>query len=65
MPKVKIYPFRLNENFLNGSKNDEEKLNSEIFREYFRYQNPPFLAKDLLKANQVKKSNSNLSYSFN
>ena len=57
MPKVKIYPFRINENF--------KKLNSEIFREYFRYQNPSFLAKDLLKANQVKKSNSNLSYSFN
>ena len=57
MPKVKIDPFRLNENF--------KKLNSEIFREYFRYQNPSFLAKDLLKANQVKKSNGNLSYSFN
>ena len=29
-------------------------MNSEIFRKYFVYQNPSFLAKYLLKANQVK-----------
>ena len=35
-------------------RNDKENINSGIFREYFRYHNPSFLAKDLLKANQIK-----------
>ena len=36
------------------NRNDEENINSEIFRKYFRNQKASFLSKDLLKANQVK-----------
>ena len=35
-------------------KNVEENINSEIFKKYFRYQNPSILEKDLFIANQVK-----------
>ena len=51
---VKISPFRMNEDFANEIRNDEENINSQIFREYFVYQNPSLLAKVLIKANQVK-----------
>ena len=33
---------------------DEKDTNDEIFRKYFKYQNPLFLAKDLIRAQQVK-----------
>ena len=33
---------------------DEKDTNDEIFRKYFKYQNPSFLAKDLIRAQQVK-----------
>ena len=39
-------------NLLNEIRNGEKNINDEIFKEHFRYQNPYFLAKDLLKANQ-------------
>ena len=51
--KTETSPFKLNKNFVSKIKNDEEKLNTEIFKKYFGYQNPSFLAKDLFKANQV------------
>ena len=47
-------PFKLNESFVNEIRNDEKNMNGERFRGYFRYQNLPFLAKDLLTVNQVK-----------
>ena len=40
--------------FLNEIVNEEKMINGEIFRNYFNYQNPSFLAKDLFKADQSK-----------
>ena len=40
------------ENFVDDIKNDEIK--SEIFKEYFRYQNPLFLAEDLLQLIRIE-----------
>ena len=34
---------------------DEKDTNDKIFRKYFKYQNPSLLAKDLIRAQQVKK----------
>ena len=31
-----------------------KKINTEVFNEYFGYQNPSFLIKDLIKVNQTK-----------
>ena len=33
---------------------DEKDINNEIFLDYFKYQNPSFLVKDLISANQNK-----------
>ena len=52
--KIEISPFKLKENFVSKIRNDEEKINTEIFKKYFGYQNPSFLAKYLFKANQVR-----------
>ena len=30
---------RLNKNFINETKNDKRKINTEVFNEYFWYQN--------------------------
>ena len=51
--KTEISPFKLKENFASKIRIDQEKLNTEIFKKYFGYQNPSFLAKYLFKANQV------------
>ena len=40
--------------FINEIINDEKSISSEIFNEYFRYQNPSFLANDLIKTSQSK-----------
>ena len=32
----------------------KKKINNEIFKKYFRYQNPSFLGKDLYKVDQAK-----------
>ena len=50
---IEASPFKLSK-IVAEIRNDKENINSGIFREYFRYQNPSFLAKDLLKANQIK-----------
>ena len=50
---IEASPFKLSKTFAE-IWNDKVNINSGIFREYFRYQNPSFLAKDLLKANQIK-----------
>ena len=52
--KHKISPFKLNENFQNEIKSDKEKINNEIFKDYFGYQNPSILAKKLYKAKQAE-----------
>ena len=51
---MKTSPFRLNENSVNEIKNDEENINSKKLKKYFGYQNHLLLAKDLIKAKQVK-----------
>ena len=33
---------------------DEKDINDEIFQNYFKYQNPSFLAKDLIRAKNEK-----------
>ena len=58
-------PLKLNSNFANEIKNDED-VNNETFREYSRFQNPSCLAKDLLETNQVKNNQIELlNYLFN
>ena len=42
------------ETSINKIINDEKGINNEIFNDYFRYQNPSFLAKDLIKTDQSK-----------
>ena len=42
------------DSFINEVINDEKDINNKIFNEYFGYQNPSFLAKDLIKTNQSK-----------
>ena len=44
----------MSEEFLNEIKNEEKNINEQIFREYFNYQSPPFLVKDLYEDNQKK-----------
>ena len=44
----------MHENFISKIENDEKKINNEIFKKYFRYQNPSFLGKDLYKVDQAK-----------
>ena len=42
------------EEFLNKIKNDERNINKQIFNEFFNYQNPSFLVKDLYEDIQNK-----------
>ena len=39
---------------LDEIKNEEKKINSQIFKEYFHYQSSSFLTKDLCEDNQIK-----------
>ena len=39
---------------MNKIENHEANINTEIFNEYFKYQNTPFLVKDLYNVNQTK-----------
>ena len=52
---------------MNEIINDEENINHEIFREYITYQNPSFVAKELLKANDIKNNEivNQVIYSMN
>ena len=40
------------DSFINEMINDQNGINNEIFNEYFRYRNPSFSAKYLIKAHQ-------------
>ena len=42
------------DSFINEIINDQKGIKSEIFNEYFGYQNLSFFVEDLLKANQTK-----------
>ena len=42
------------DSFINETINDEKGISSEIFNEYFGYQSPSFLPKDLIKTDQFK-----------
>ena len=44
----------MRENFLNKIKNEEKNMNEQIFKEYFGYESPSFLIKDLYESNQNK-----------
>ena len=52
--KRKISTLKLCEECLNEIKNEEKNINVHIFREYFNYQSPLFLVKDLFDNNQNK-----------
>ena len=39
---------------MNETRNKDKHIHSEMHKKYFGYENPPFLAKYLLKANQAK-----------
>ena len=42
------------EEFLNKIKNEEENINKQICKEYFGYESPSFLVRDLYESNQNK-----------
>ena len=44
--------------------NKKKYVNDEIFWSYFKYQNPPFLVKDLIRATQAKNEQlvNNINY---
>ena len=48
--KPKFFLFKLNKDFENEIRSDWKKINNEIFKNYFGYQNPSILAKELYKA---------------
>ena len=54
IPETEISPFKLNENLVSEIGNDEERMNSAIFKKYYGYQNPSFWVIVLFKANQVR-----------
>ena len=50
----KISTLILREEFLYEIKKEEKNINEQIFRQYFNYQPPPTLVKDLFEDNQNK-----------
>ena len=52
--KRKISSLKLRENFLIETKNEEKIINKQTFNEYFEYQPPSVLVKDLYEDNQNK-----------
>ena len=53
--KHKKSSLKLREEFLNEIKNEENNINEQIFKEYFTYNSPSFLVKDLYEDNKIKK----------
>ena len=45
---------KLREEFLNKIENEEKNVNEQIFKEYFGYESPSFLVKDLYENNKNK-----------
>ena len=52
--KQKKSKLKLQQRFMNEVIADEKDVNDEIFWNYFKYQNPLLLAKDLIRAKSVK-----------
>ena len=52
--KNKKSKLKLQQEFLNEIIADKKDINNEIFSQYFKYQNPSFLVKDLISAKQNK-----------
>ena len=48
---------KLQQEFMNEIIADEKDLNDEIFWNCFKYQNPSFLAKDLIRVTQAEMRN--------
>ena len=55
--KRKKSSFELHEKFINEIKNGEENINEQIFKEYFLYHTPLFLAKELYNNSQNENDN--------
>ena len=53
----------MRQEFLNQIVADKKDINDEIFWNCFKYQNPSFLSKDLIRAKQAK--NEQLVNNFN
>ena len=54
LTKHKKYKLKLEQGFMNTIIADEKDINNEILINYFNYQNPLFLVKDLISAKQDK-----------
>ena len=52
--KHKKSKLKLQQEFLNEIIADKKDINNEIVWNYFKYQNPYLLAKDLIRANKAK-----------
>ena len=52
--KHKKSKLKLQQNFINEIIADEKDINNGIFSNYFKYQKPSFLVKDLINAKQNK-----------
>ena len=52
--KDKKSKLKLQQEFMNEITADEKDINDQIFWDYCKYQNPLFLAKDLIRATQAK-----------
>ena len=55
--KSKISLIKLREEFLNKTKNEEKSMQEQIFRDYFFYQTPSYLTKDLYHSDATKMMN--------
>ena len=53
--KRKTLSLKFRQSLLNEIKNKEKDINNQIFKEYFHYQTPSILKKNLYEAYQIKK----------
>ena len=53
-PKYRKLSLKSREQFSNEIVNEEKNINEEIFRNYFKYQDPSFLVKDLFEKDKNK-----------
>ena len=53
--KRKTLSLKFRQSLLNEIKNEEKDVNNQIFKEYFHYQTPSILKKNLCEAYQIKK----------
>ena len=60
-PRHKIVQLKLWKQFVNTIVYDEKNISNEIFRNYFKYQNPLFLLKDSDNSNRKEQILNNIS----